>query len=263
MMAPPARSTELQPIPLLGKTSPRPSIVETHPSLNYRDYAACLFDFDGVIIDSEPLHAEAKRLTLGQFRIPHAESLFAEFKGRPDSVFFEHVAVELASRRATAEEMQVFKQNAYSRRFGDVPLVDGVLDFLAMARKAFPKLGLATSATRRDFELGAARYQLVAWFDAIVTGDDTVRHKPDPEPYLKAMSALGVKHGSALVIEDSPSGIRAAKAAHCPVIGLMTTFGAEELRRAGADCVVASYAELARTLGLVNEPGRLAGDAPS
>jgi beta-phosphoglucomutase len=244
-------------------SSLRPSIDEIRTPLNYRDYTACLFDFDGVIIDSEPLHAEAKRLTLGQFRIPHAESLFEEFKGRPDSAFFEHVATELASRRATAEEMQVFKQHAYSRRFGDVPLVDGVLDFLAVARRAFPKLGLATSTTRRDFELGSRRYQLVAWFDAIVTGDDTVRHKPDPEPYLKAMTALGVNSGSVLVIEDSPNGIRAAKAAHCPVIGLMTTFGAEDLRRAGADGVVASYPELARTLGLDNERGRLAGDEPS
>jgi beta-phosphoglucomutase len=186
---------------------------------------------------------------LDQFGIPHVESLFAKFKGHPDSAFFEHVATRLASRRATAGEMQAFKQNAYSRRFGDVPLVAGVLDFLAVARKSFPKLGLATSATRRDFELGARRYELVAWFDAIVTGDDTVRHKPDPEPYLKAMTALGVNSRSALVIEDSPNGIRAAKAAHCPVVGLMTTFGAEELRRAGADWVVASYAELTRELG--------------
>lgn len=65
--------------------------------MNYLEYEACVFDFDGVIIDSEPLHAKAKRLTLNHFLVPHSARLFADFKGRPDSAFFLHVASELAS----------------------------------------------------------------------------------------------------------------------------------------------------------------------
>jgi len=84
-----------------------------------------------------------------------------------------------------------------------------------------------------------------------VTGDDTLRHKPDPEPYLKALVALRITGSDALVIEDSPNGIYAAKAANCDVIGLTTNFRPEELREAGADWVVASYAELVHALGLV------------
>lgn len=210
--------------------------------------AACVFDFDGVLIDSEPLHAEAKRVTLNHFQIPHADELFTTFKGRPDSAFFRHVAAELTGGRATAQEMEAHKVAAYLGLFGDVRLVNGALDFLATARKFFPKLGLATSATRHDFELGARKYELTKWFDAIVTGDDTVKHKPDPEPYVKALAALGIASSEALVIEDSPNGIYAAKAAHCNVVGLTTNFQAQELRDAGADWVVASYVELAQTL---------------
>src|SRR5690348_3890468 len=170
-------------------------------------WIACIFDFDGVIIDSEPLHAEAKRLTLNHFRIPYHDGLFTAFKGRPDYVFFRHVAAELADGLTTADEMEAFKVASYLDLFDDVPLVPGALDFLETAREVFPKLGLATSATRHDFELGARKYQLAKWFDAIVTGDDTVKHKPDPEPYVKAMAALGVSSSNAIVVEDSPNGI--------------------------------------------------------
>ena len=224
-----------------------------HPSAQRAALAlrqACVFDFDGVIIDSEPLHAEAKRVTLNHFLVPHSEILLAEFKGRPDSAFFQHVEADLAKGRATAREMELHKQKTYAQLFEHVPLVPGVLDFLAAARASFSKLALATSATRHDFLLGARKYQIEKWFDVIVTGDDTVRHKPDPEPYLKAISLLGVTSSAALVIEDSPNGIRAAKAAHCEVVGLTTSFQAEELRGAGADWLMTSYTELAQTLGL-------------
>lgn len=214
------------------------------------EYAACLFDFDGVVIDSEPLHAEAKRVTLNHFLVTHPDTLLADFKGRPDSAFFQYVASELASGRATAREMASYKERVYSRMFDDVPLVSGALDFLAIARRTFRKLGLATSATGHDFQLAAKKYQLEAWFDAIVTGDDTGKHKPDPEPYLKAMAQLRVSNAAALVIEDSPNGIRAAKAAQCKVVGLTTTFQATELDSAGADWVVSSYDELIQALGL-------------
>ena len=99
--------------------------VETHQPLNYCNYAACLFDFDGVIIE-----------------------------GHPDSAFFGHVATELASRRVSAEEMPVFKQNAYSRRFGDVPLVAGVLDSLAVARRSFSEAGPGDVEHAPGFRVG-------------------------------------------------------------------------------------------------------------
>ena len=219
------------------------------PGLTTR-WGACIFDFDGVLIDSEPLHAEAKRVTLNHFLIPHSDELFANFKGRPDSAFFLYVASELARGRATAQEMEAHKVATYLDLFDKVPLVPGALDFLAIAREGFPKLGLATSATRHDFQLGARKYELTKWFDAIVTGDDTVKHKPHPEPYIKALAALGVASSSALVVEDSPNGIRAAKAAECPVVGLTTNFQGEELREAGADWVMASFGEFSRALGL-------------
>jgi beta-phosphoglucomutase len=216
-----------------------------------RDFSTCIFDFDGVIVDSEPLHAEAKRATLDHFGVSYPARLFSDFKGRPDTDFFGFVADRLAAGIATAEEMGAYKREAYLRLFEAVPLVTGVQAFLAAARARFDKVGLATSATRRDLGLAVRKYQLDRWFDVIVTGDDTLRHKPDPEPYLRALAALGVTPGATLIVEDTPNGIRAAKSAGCTTAALTTAFAADELRAAGADLVVASFAELGQELDLV------------
>jgi beta-phosphoglucomutase len=213
-------------------------------------FQACIFDFDGVLIDSEPLHARAKQITLDHFRIPYPESIFAAYKGRTDLDFFEYAAGELAHGAYTVAELNDFKRRQYLRLVPDVPLVEGALAFLEAARLGFPKLGLATSATRWDFSLTSSRYAWERWFDAIVTSEDTRRHKPDPEPYLRALAALHVSGAQALVIEDSPNGIRAAKAAGCAVAALTTAFEAQALWQAGADLVAPAFAALAPELGL-------------
>lgn len=220
--------------------------------MNRQNFQACIFDFDGVIIDSEPLHAQAKQATLDNFQIEYPPTLFTDTKGQTDKLFFEFVAKSLAGENATAGEMDAFKRQVYLTLFENVTLVTGVWEFLPHARYTFRKLGLATSATVRDFSLAAQKYQLRPWFDIILTSEDTARHKPDPEPYLKAMAMLGVTASDTLVIEDSPNGIRAAKSANCTVAAITTTFESNELRLAGADMIVASFAELERELGITD-----------
>ena len=214
------------------------------------NFEACIFDFDGVIVDSEPLHAQAKQATLDHFGVSYPARLFSDFKGRPDIAFFEYVADQLAAGIATAEEMGTYKKDLYLHMFENVPLVAGLKGFLAAARASFKKVGLATSATRRDFSLAARKYQLEPWFDVIVTGEDTLCHKPDPEPYLRALATLHATAGQTLVIEDSPNGIRSAKSAQCVTAALTTAFAAHALRAAGADIVVASFAELGQEPGM-------------
>jgi len=218
--------------------------------MNKQIFQACIFDFDGVIIDSEPLHAQAKQATLDNFQIKYPSTLFIDTKGSTDKIFFEFVANNLAGEGATAEEMDAFKRQLYLKLFENVPLVTGIQEFLPFAKRTFKKLGLATSATVRDFSLAAQKYQLRPWFDIIVTSEDTAKYKPDPEPYLKAMSMLGVTDSETLAIEDSPNGIRSAKSANCTVVAITTTFEPNALRLAGADMVVASFLELQRELGI-------------
>jgi len=218
--------------------------------MNKINFKACIFDFDGVIIDSEPLHARAKQATLDHFQIKYPSTLFADFKGRTDKAFFEFVTSDLAKAGATAKEMDAHKRQVYLRLFENITLVAGIQEFLPLARRTFKKLGVATSATPRDFSLAAQKYQLQPWFDIIITGEDTTKHKPDPEPYLKAMAMLSVAGSETLVIEDSPNGIQSSKSANCTVAAITTAFTPNELRLAGADMIVASFAELEREIKL-------------
>jgi beta-phosphoglucomutase len=211
-------------------------------------FKACIFDFDGVIIDSEPLHAQAKQATLDNFQIQYPSTIFTDTKGSTDKIFFDFVANNLGTGNVTAEELDSFKRHVYLKLFENVLLVTGIQEFLPYAKRTFKKLGLATSATVRDFSLAAEKYQLRPWFDVIVTSEDTMRHKPDPEPYLKGMALLDVTGSDTLVIEDSPNGIRSAKSANCTVVAITTAFEPDELRAAGADMVVTSFAELKREL---------------
>jgi beta-phosphoglucomutase len=213
-----------------------------------RDFQAYIFDFDGVIVDSEPLHALAKRNTLDRFLIQYPVALFSQFKGRTDIDFFDYVFRELAEGKATSEELGAYKQREYIKLFEDVPLVPGIQDFIRFSRKQSKRLGLATSATGRDFSLAAKKYQLHTWFDVIITGDDTKNHKPHPEPFLKAISKLSVPVEKILVIEDSPNGIKSARSANCMVAAITTSFNSKELRLAGADLVVTSFPELEQEL---------------
>ena len=213
-----------------------------------RDFQAYIFDFDGVIVDSEPLHAIAKQNTLDRFLIKYPASLFSEFKGRTDVDFFDYVSRELAEGKATAGELGAHKQKEYIKLFEDVSLVPGIQDFICFSRNQLKQLGLATSATGRDFSLAANKYQLRTWFDVIITGDDTKYHKPHPEPFLKVISKLSVPIEKILVIEDSPNGIHSAKAANCMVAAITTSFNSNELQVAGADLVVTSFPELTQVL---------------
>lgn len=211
-------------------------------------FQACIFDLDGVIVDSEPLHAIAKQNTLDNFQIKYPSTLFADFKGRPDKDFFEYVSFQLAEGKVTAEEMETYKKIIYLGLFENISLIQGFQDFVAFSRTRFNKLGLATSATARDFSLVAQKYSLQTWFDVIITGGDTVKHKPDPEPYLMAMARLSVTGPDTLVIEDSPNGVKSAKAANCTVAAITTSFHPNELRLAGADIIVNTFSEIEQEL---------------
>jgi len=110
------------------------------------------------------------------------------------------------------------------------------------------RLALATSATPRNREAMLKLLGIGDRFEAMVDTSRFQRPKPDPEIFLIAMGDLGLGPADCWIIEDSIAGIRAARAAGCFAVALTTTFDAGALREAGADAVVASFAELREKL---------------
>jgi len=216
-----------------------------------RRFSACILDFDGVIADTEPLHAEAKRRTLDRYGIGYPPTIFDAFKGRTDVDFFDYVAAELGPRGHESSVLLEAKRREYLTLFEEVQLMPGFTTFLPLARRRFERLGIATSATLHDFELVAKRFDFAGSIDAVVTSDDTTRFKPDPEPYLVALERLGVEADAALVVEDSPNGVRSAVAAGTFVVGLDTAFPRRELEVAGAHLVLSGFGELSGRLDAI------------
>ena len=211
-------------------------------------FDALIFDLDGVIINTEELHARLKGIIMQQYGISYPETIFSDFKGRPDLVFWQYVAHHLAYDRYTAFELDAAKRKVFFSLANEIQLVPGVLEFIAEAKKKFRHMAMVSSATEPDLMVSDRKFGIVKWFDVIQLGEDTEQHKPHPEPYLKALMKLNIPAKKAIVIEDAPNGIISAKAAGCYVIGITTSFKESELKDAGADMIAGNFDEVSNLI---------------
>ena len=135
-------------------------------------------------------------------------------------------------REALAQALHIRKNQRYAElvRSARLPLRDGVLSLMHECHERGVRMAIATTTSRSNLavllqvHLGAGWSR---WFDAVVCGEDVLRKKPDPEVYLRALQMLGVAPLRALAIEDSPSGVSAARAAHVPVVVTRSAYFSE------------------------------------
>ncbi|MFA6603396.1 MAG: HAD family phosphatase [Patescibacteria group bacterium] len=216
-----------------------------------RELQALIFDLDGVITDTEPLHAEAEHLACLDFGFEVPRSEWHAFKGLTDAAIFRKAVAEYAGRDIPIADLIERKLVHYFRLTSErLPLVPGVVEFIRLARPKFAKIGLATSSLAPVQRAIFDAYRLHDYFDAVVTAEDVMHGKPHPEPYLLAAKRLKIEPAACLVIEDSDNGIRSALAAGCRAAGITTTFPRERLLELSANPVVDTYPELAQRLGL-------------
>jgi pyrophosphatase PpaX len=205
-----------------------------------------VFDLDGTLIDTIPLivasHRHAVQTVLGR-DLP--DEVLRSGIGRP---LLDQMAVFDADRAQDLfDSYRVWNHANTAALLGRFDGVDDVLRALAAAGAA---IGVATSKSRDAVDLAFSIQPPAVPFDAIVTLEDTGRHKPDPEPVLTAIARLGATPAEAVYVGDAPYDIEAARAAGCGAVGV--TWGvaaADVLRDAGADAVAATPAELAGILG--------------
>ena len=214
------------------------------------DIKTILFDFDGVVVDSEPAHARSKKIVLEKFNIPYSPIIFEDFKGKTDQVFFDFIAEHLDPERRLPDVFLKAKNDSFEELITEIDLIDGFLTFHKKAKTKGIQTALVSSTTLYSFQRIDRIYHLSDLFDLVITGADTKMHKPHPEPYLKAYQLLNLDHKNTIVIEDSPNGICSAKKAGCFVFGITNSFSGEILREAGADEIVGSYKELEIGIGL-------------
>lgn len=202
---------------------------------------AVVFDVDGVLIDSLPMHAEAHRATFARYGVAIDPRDVYRLEGKKTREMVEAFVAKHRLDAALVDEIAREKQLAFES-LGAAPLYPGAEQAVRALRGAGHRLAIATGTSRHN--LGRALGALVGEFHAVVTADDVKRTKPDPEPYLAACAALGVPPAQAIVVENAPLGIQSALAAGCRVLGVAQTMAPEDLRACGAHHVVPRVADV-------------------
>jgi len=196
-----------------------------------------IFDMDGVLCDSEALTAEAGcRMFAETYGLRVEPRDFEPFVGTGEDRYIGGVA-EQRGITLTMPRDKVRMYTIYGGMArGKLQPLRGVREFIAACRQRGQKLAVASSADWMKVEINLREIGLpAAMFDAVLTGSDVTHKKPHPEVFLKAAERLGLPPTRCVVVEDAPSGVKAAKAAGSYCLGLTTSFGEGTLRAAGAD----------------------------
>jgi len=209
---------------------------------------AIIFDMDGVLIDSEELHAHAKRTAFRQAGITLTDSDPRDYVGRSDAVMIEEVGTRCqlnADQRAA-----IFREKAriYQQEEKRLKIVPGSIEFVRWAARHY-KLALATSATTRNRVAALDLLRIADSFEVIVDLSDVSEPKPSAEIYFTAVSRLALAPSQCMVVEDALTGVLSARLVGCMISALTRTFASEALLEVGADFTFESLAELQRFLG--------------
>ncbi|MBY0564135.1 MAG: HAD family phosphatase [Hyphomonadaceae bacterium] len=192
---------------------------------------AVVFDLDGTLIDSEALVRDAYFAACANFGIAMSDAQFLELVG------MHRDANNVSLRKFYGDDFPVddFREAARGH-IGDraAPLKPGALELMDALRRMAAPIGLATSSYRPWVERHFTAHQLHPRFAAIVSREDVVNGKPDPEPYVRASYALGANTKDVLVLEDSHAGVRSAHDAGCMVVMIPDLLQPDEEMRAKA-----------------------------
>jgi beta-phosphoglucomutase len=204
---------------------------------------AVIFDFDGVIANSEPLHLRAYQEVLEPLGVTLTrERYYRGLLGFDDEGVFTKIAQEEGWEQRVVETLMAEKSRVMDEAIAraDV-LYPGAEACIERLAAAFP-LGIASGALRHEIETILTRRQLARHFRFIVSAEDTLRGKPAPDPYLRAAERHAVPSVECVAIEDSRWGIASAQGAGMKCIAVTHTYPAGELQL--ADRILSSLEEL-------------------
>jgi HAD superfamily hydrolase (TIGR01509 family) len=196
-------------------------------------YRAIIFDMDGVLWYSSPAHEEAFDLACREFNLPPLESYSTYAGMSTDSVFKNHLALNgITHENEFIERLVRYKQKtARELLIESAPLHPG-LDAILQSLSEKYLLALASSGSAQSVSLFFSLSNAIGYFRAVVSREDVLKSKPEPDIFLRAARILCVHPSDVLVVEDSVNGVYAARAGNMDVLGV----GANStgLKKAGA-----------------------------
>lgn len=199
---------------------------------------ALLFDLDGTLLLSDPLHYEVFSEMFAERGMTLTQDIY-------EKRIHGHHNLDSFPKLFPGEDPQALSDDKEARfrdRLGlGTPPMPGAVALLDRADAEGWRLAVVTNAPRENGEHMLDAIGLRDRFELLIIGDECSRAKPDPEPYLAAMRDLGVRPADCIAFEDSPSGMRAAARSGAYAVGIRSGLSADRLFEAGARATIADY----------------------
>lgn len=206
---------------------------------------AIIFDMDGTLVDTEPFHTDIEQKQFNQYKIEISEEDHLQYLGVTSEIMWREIASK-HSISLTVDEL--IKQNheeslKYFAALDSIPVMPELIELLEKLQAKNYKLAVASSSTPEIIDLVLTKTKLKKYFPIIASGSDVTNSKPAPDIFLFTAQKLGAKPTNCVVIEDSPNGIKAAKAAGMNCVAYEGP-GANPLKLQEADNIIQSYSQL-------------------
>ena len=204
-----------------------------------------IFDMDGVIVNSEPLHQECEREIFRELDISLTQEEHDRFLGVSGSDMWKQV-IDRFDLKESVEYLVDIQNDCFIKKLeksNPLPVIKGVKDLIKCLSENQIVLMLASSSSQRVVNKVLTICHLKDYFKYIISGSDVLNSKPAPDIFLKAAKTGGVNPDHCIVIEDSDNGIEAARKAGMKVIGFLNGFNSEE-NVSEADMIVSDFSEI-------------------
>jgi beta-phosphoglucomutase len=199
-----------------------------------------LFDLDGTLADTDPVHFRAFNTLLREFgRSLTHEHYTSSVLGGANALIMQRLFPEFD--RARHAELADRKEVLFRSHSGHLEPLEGLRDLLDEAALHDVKVGVVTNAPRANAEHMLDVLGLQHLLPTVVVGEEIARSKPDPLPYLTGLSRLPCPADRAIAFEDSIAGVTAASAAGIYTVAIKTSLDADALLAAGADMAIDDY----------------------
>lgn len=205
---------------------------------------AVIFDMDGVIIDSEPIHNRLMLATFSHFGIPFDPQDFNQYVGTSNSFLFTKL-IKLHNLPLSLKEIETYHDRHLLKALKEEAIdpVCGIEPLLRELKARKIPAAIASSSPLALIKVIVAKFGFEEYFVDLISGEDLPQSKPDPAIYLRSAKNLGIDPADCLVIEDARNGVIAAKAAGMTCIGIINpTSGDQDLSQ--ADRVVKTIASI-------------------
>jgi beta-phosphoglucomutase family hydrolase len=182
-------------------------------------FKAFIFDLDGTLADTMPIHYKACRMVCNKYGFEFPEDYFYQEAGKPTLEVFKSLIDKLEIKGVDSQELGREKEQAFLELIKWVKPLPVVAEVARLYKDKIP-MAIGSGGQRKTVDLTLDVIGFNGFFDSVVTCDDVEKYKPDPETFLKAASEMGVDPRDCVVFEDGEPGINAALKAEMMVVDI-------------------------------------------